>query len=153
MPFVAMQTNFRLSKILALTCGLLLVTGPARADVTPHEQLKQHIHDAVEKVKAAPTAAEKRSILDDELRAMTTALNRARQMTDRSSEKESIDALRARVQEKLDELHGQNGYTAVPDGELDTFADYVQQDFEQADRVVTISVTTALLIVLILLLL
>ena len=148
-----MQTNFRLSKILALTCGLLLVTAPARADVTPHEQLKQHIHDAVEKVKAAPTAAEKRSILDDELRAMTTALNRARQMTDRSSEKESIDALRARVQEKLDELHGQNGYTAVPDEELDTFADYVQQDFEQADRVVTISVTTALLIVLILLLL
>jgi len=148
-----MQTNFRLSKILALTCGLLLVTAPARADVTPHEQLKQHIHDAVEKVKAAPTAAEKRSILDDELRAMTTALSRARQMTDRSSEKESIDALRARVQEKLDELHGQNGYTAVPDEELDTFADYVQQDFEQADRVVTISVTTALLIVLILLLL
>jgi hypothetical protein len=129
------------------------VTAPARADVTPHEQLKQHIHDAVEKVKAAPTAAEKRSILDDELRAMTTALSRARQMTDRSSERESIDALRARVQEKLDELHGQNGYTAVPDEELDTIADYVQQDFEQADRVVTISVTTALLIVLILLLL
>jgi polyhydroxyalkanoate synthesis regulator phasin len=148
-----MQADFRLSKILALTCGLLLVTAPARADVTPHEQLKQHIRDAVEKVKAAPTAAEKRSILDDELRAMTTALSRARQMTDRSSEKESIDALRARVQEKLDELHGQNGYTAVPDEELDTFADYVQQDFEQADRVVTISVTTALLIVLILLLL
>jgi hypothetical protein len=153
MPLVAMQADFRLSKILALTCGLLLVTAPARADVTPHEQLKQHIRDAVEKVKAAPTAAEKRSILDDELRAMTTALSRARQMTDRSSERESIDVLRARVQEKLDELHGQNGYTAVPDEELDTFADYVQQDFEQADRVVTISVTTALLIVLILLLL
>jgi hypothetical protein len=74
-------------------------------------------------------------------------------MTDRAAEKESIDDLRSRLQEKVDELNGQNGYTAVPDGQLDTFADYVQQDFEQADRVLTIGVTTALLIVLILLLL
>lgn len=148
-----MRSALRSTGLLALACSLAFVVAPAQADVNPHEQLKQHVREVVENVKAAPTAAEKRSILDDELRSMITALDRARKMTNRPSEKESIDALRARLQEKLDELNGQNGYTAVPNGQLNTFADYVQQDFEQADRVVTIGVTTALLVVLILLLL
>ena len=148
-----MRSVLRLSGTLALACSLAFVVAPAQADVNPHEQLKQHVRDVVEEVKNAPTAAEKRSILDEELRAMITALDRAEKMTDRAAEKESIDDLRTRLQEKVDELNGQNGYTAVPDGQLNTFADYVQQDFEQADRVLTIGVTTALLIVLILLLL
>jgi len=148
-----MRFPLRLTGVLALACSLVFGVTPAQADVNPREQLKQHVRDAVEKVKAAPTAAEKRSILDNELRTMITALDRAKKMTGRAAEKENIDALRTRLQEKLDELHGQNGYTAVPDGQLNTFADYVQQDFEQADQVLTISVTTALLIVLILLLL
>ncbi len=147
-----MRSAFRLTSVFALACGLAFGGSPAQADVNPHEQLKHYVRDVVEKVKAAPTAAEKRSILDDELRTMITALDRATQMTDRAAEEEGIDALRTRLQEKLDELNGQNGYTAVPAGQLNTFADYVQQDFEQADRVITIGVTTALLIVLILIL-
>lgn len=41
---------------------------------------------------------------------------------------------------------GRADYDAVPDDRLDAFADYVQQDFEQAPRTVTIGLTTDLLI-------
>lgn len=137
--------------ILAIVFGL--VVAPARADVNPHEKLKQHVRDIVKSVKEAPTAAEKRSILDEKLRTMITALDRAEEMAELSPQDQSaIDALRAQLQEKVDELHGQNGYEAVPDRQLNSFADYVQQDFEQADRVITISLTSALLIILLIIL-
>jgi len=147
-----MRIAFRLSGIFALACSLF-IAGPVQADVNPREQLKQHVRDIVKTVKDAPTAAKKRAILDEKLRAMVTVLDRAKQMTKRSAHEKNIEALRARLQEKLDELHGQNGYTAVPDGQLNTFADYVQQDFEQADQFITISATTAVLILILLILL
>ena len=45
-----------------------------------------------------------------------------------------IDHVKAMIQEKQDELAGSNGYSRVPDGQLNTFADYVVQDMEQADQ-------------------
>jgi ribosome assembly protein YihI (activator of Der GTPase) len=148
-----MPSVLRRSAVAVLAVGLLALS-PARADVNPHEKLKQHVRDVVQAVKAAPTAAEKRAILDEKLRGMIAALDRAERMATLSAQdQKGIDALRARLQEKLDELHGQNGYEAVPAGQLDAFADYVQQDFEQADRTLTISLTTALLVVILLLLL
>lgn len=148
-----MRFASRLSLTVVLIAGLMFATQPVQADTTPHEQLKQHVRDIVQEVKAASTPAEKRSILDEELRDMIAALDRVEQMTTLSERNQAgIDALRSLVQEKLDELHGQNGYEAVPDRQLDTFADYVQQDFEQADRVITISLTSALLILLIIIL-
>jgi septal ring factor EnvC (AmiA/AmiB activator) len=137
--------------ILAIIFGLVAV--PAHADVNPHERLKQHIRDIVKSVKAAPTAAKKRSILDEKLRNLVKALNRAEEMETLSPQDQSaIDALRAQLREKINELNGLNGYEAVPDHQLDSFANYVQQDFEQADRVVTISLTSALLIILLIIL-
>lgn len=137
--------------------GLLLAfappASPAKADVNPHERLKQHLRDVVQKVKRAPTAAKKRALLDEKLRGMIEALSRAERMSDPSSkEAASIEILRSRLQEKLDELHGRAGYSEVPAGQLDAFADYVQQDFEQAARTVTIGLTTGLLILILLIL-
>ncbi len=134
--------------------GLGLVSSPAFGDVSPQDQLKKHVQELVQEVKQAPSAAEKRSILDSKLRDMITALDRAESMGGVSSaDKQGIDVLRTRLQEKLDELNGQNGFEPVPNGELNSFADYVQQDFEQADRTVTIGVTTGLLILILLILL
>lgn len=140
---------------LVFVLGLILAVSPAQADVSPHDRLKKHVRDVVQSVKAAPTAAEKREILDDELRTMIAALDRAERMANTLSEEDraGIDALRARLQEKLDQLHGRDGYEAVPDAQLDTFADYVQQDFERADNTITLSVTTALLILILIILL
>lgn len=149
----AMHFASRLPLTVVLIAGLLVAIQPAQADTTPHDQLKKHVRDIVQKVKAASSPAEKRSILDEELRDMLAALDRIEQMASLSERDQTgIDALRSLLQEKLDELHGQNGYEAVPDRQLDSFADYVQQDFEQADRVVTISLTSALLILLIIIL-
>lgn len=149
-----MRTSARLFGVAILVVGFVLPTAQAVADVDPHEQLKQHLRDVVHKVKAAATPAEKRSILDEELRDMLTALDRVEAMSNLSSRDQAgIEALRTRLQEKLDELHGQNGYDAVPDSQLDAFADYVQQDFEQADTLTITITSTALLVLLLIILL
>lgn len=149
-----MRTFARFFSVLFLAGGLIGVVSPAQADVNPHEQLQQHVRDVVQDVKSAETPAVKRSILDEELHTMVAALNRVEQMTELSAEEQAgVDALRSRLQEKIDELNGQNGYEAVPDGQLDAFADYVQQDFEQANGTITLGVGTALLIILLIVLL
>lgn len=134
--------------------GLGLLSSPALADVSPHDQIKKQVRDLVQEVKEAPSAAEKRSILDAKLRGMISALDRAEKMGALSStDQKGVDVLRTRLQEKLDELNGHNGFEPVPDGQLDNFADYVQQDFNQANSTVTIGVGTALLILLLIILL
>lgn len=142
------------SSFLSFVLVLGVWSSPAQADTNPHERLKEHVRDVVQRVKRAPSPEKKRAILDEELQGMITVLNRAERMSNpTSSEEKGIDALRTRLQQKLDELHGHADYDKVPAGQLDAFADYVQQDFEQADRTVTISVTTGLLILILLILL
>ena len=65
---------------------------------------------------------------------------------------DGIDRLKATLQEKQDELAGSNGYARVPDEQLNSFAEYVVQDMEQADQVITISLVTLLLIVILIVL-
>jgi ribosome assembly protein YihI (activator of Der GTPase) len=149
-----MRSILRRSAALLVAFGLLSVVGTAHADINPHKKLKEHVRSMVQEVKAAPTAERKRALLDEKLRGMIDALDRAEAMANlSSSDQEGLDALRTRLQEKLDELHGQNGYEAVPANQLNSFADYVQQDFEQADNTLTISLTTALLILILIVLL
>jgi len=145
-----MRSVASLLGLFVLVAGVAVA--PAQADVTPQDRIKEHVRDIVQTVKAAPTAARKRALLDEKLRGMIEALDRAETMTSLPQDQSGIDALRARLQEKLDELHGQNGYEAVPAGKLDAFADYVQQDLEQADTI-TIGVTTGLLILILIILL
>lgn len=150
----AMHLRFYVLPLVVFAVGLGLLSAPARADVSPHDQLKKQVQELVQEVKDAPTAEKKRSLLDSKLRNMISAIDRAEQMgTLSTTDKKGIDALRARLQEKLDELHGHNGFEPVPDGQLNNFADYVQQDFEQAAGTVTLSVGTALLILLLIILL
>jgi thioesterase domain-containing protein len=148
-----MRSILRRSAALLVAFGLLSVVGTAHADVNPRKKLKQHVRSMVQEVKAAPTAEQKRALLDEKLRGMIDALDRAEAIANLSpNDQEGLDALRTRLQEKLDELHGQNGYEAVPANQLNSFADYVQQDFEQADTL-TISLTTALLVLILIVLL
>lgn len=118
-----------------------------------HDKLKSEINNMVESVEEAETAVEKREILNTSFDKLITTFNRVQSM-DRvpEADKEALADFKNSIQEKKNELNGTNGYEKVPDSELNDFAQFVQQDFEQADRFITISVTTALLIVLILLL-
>ncbi|MCB0287262.1 MAG: hypothetical protein KDE57_11445, partial [Calditrichaeota bacterium] len=60
---------------------------------------------------------------------------------------------KATLQDKQDELMGNNGYERVSDAQLNAFSDYVVQDMEQADKTISISLVSALLIVIIIILL
>jgi hypothetical protein len=64
-----------------------------------------------------------------------------------------LERFRATLQEKQDELAGVNGFARVADNQLNTFSDYVVQDMEQADQVVTISIVALLLIIILVVLL
>ncbi len=119
-----------------------------------HDKLKKEINEMVENVQEAETAVEKRTILNRSFDNLVTTFDRVSAMEQvPESDKKAIADFRNTIQEKKDELNGADGYEKVPDTQLDEFADYVQQDIEQADRVITISLTTALLIIIILLLL
>lgn len=115
--------------------------------------IQKYFNDTACKVKETTAPAQKREILSKSLQTMSKALDRVESsellsQTDRAG----IDRFKAALQEKQDELTGSNGYKRVSDAQLNDFSDYVVQDMEQAERYITISVVTALLIVIILIL-
>jgi hypothetical protein len=117
-------------------------------------QLQKYFSDAAHKVKATENASEKRKILNESFQSMSKALD----MVQRSAliskdDRVGIDRFKATVQEKQDELAGSNGYVRVSDEQLNAFSDYVVQDMEQADVIITISVVTLLLILILVVLL
>lgn len=145
-------------KKLTITFLLLLLTvmsAPLQAQSPDaHDKLKKHINEMVMNVQEAETATEKRAVLNQSFDDLVTAFNRV-SSNERvpQSDKEAIADFKNTIVDKKHELNGTNEYEKVPDAQLDEFADYVQQDIEQADRAITISLTTALLIIIILLLL
>jgi hypothetical protein len=112
--------------------------------------LQKHFSSAAAQVKTAGTAAEKRAILDRSMRTMSNALEVAEHSASLSpNDRAGIGMLKMRLQDKQDELIGANGFTAVPDVQLNSFSTYVAQDMEQATEMVSISLVALLLIILI----
>jgi hypothetical protein len=70
-----------------------------------------------------------------------------------NDDRAGIDRIATSIKEKQDELAGSNGFTRIADAQLNLFADFVVQDMEQADQMVSISVVTLLLILIIVILL
>jgi hypothetical protein len=114
------------------------------------DKLQNYFSDVAGKVKAAAEPSQKRAILDDSFTRMSKALDVAQDNPLISkADKAGIDQLRTIVKDKHDELAGLNGFDRVPDLQLNAFADYVVQDMEQADKTVSISLVTLLLIIII----
>lgn len=64
-----------------------------------------------------------------------------------------LNVLKLGLIEKQNELNGVEGFNEITDENLDEFSDYAQDYLEQANnRTITIGVTTAILILLVLLL-
>jgi hypothetical protein len=105
-------------------------------------------------VKATTEPGQKREILSNSLQTMSMALDKVQSMPlVPKNDRAGINQLKTALQEKQDELAGNKGYERISDAQLNDFSDYVVQDMEQAPKTVTISVVTALLILLILVLL
>jgi len=134
--------------------GILMgvLTLPAYAD--GKGAIQKYFSDVATRVKAADSPSEKRDILNGSLQTMSTALDMLGTSASISPDDAAgIDHVKALIQEKRDELAGNNGYARVPDGQLNNFADYVVQDMEQADQLITISIITLLLIIILIVLL
>ena len=117
------------------------------------DNVQKYFSDAACKVKATADPSQKRDILNNEFRDMSKALDMVRSMPFVSkADRDGIDRFKATLQDKQDELAGTNGYARVSDAQLNAFSDYVVQDMEQAAHYITISVVTALLIVIIIIL-
>jgi hypothetical protein len=117
-------------------------------------ELQKYFSDAATKVKATDSPSEKRTILNESFRTMSTALDMVQSSQSISkNDGVGLDHFRATLQEKQDELAGSNGYMRVPDEQLNAFSDYVVQDMEQADQLITISLVTLLLIIILVVLL
>ncbi len=134
-------------RLLVLMC-LLSFAGIAQGQ----DKLQNYVSDAASNVKATSDASQKREILDRSLTKLSKALDIAqRSPLVSKQDKVGIDKFKAVLMEKQDELAGVNGYEAVPDAQLNAFADYVVQDMEQAQNI-SISLVAALLIVIIIIL-
>lgn len=137
---------------------LLFAVQPLLAEASttdPIERFKQYLNRTVTEVKETDDPAEKRARLNTSLEKMKRATERVRGLPGVNAEdKAALAELEADFSDKLDQLNGENDYEPVDDAQLDRFADYVQQDLEQAQRlVISISTTVLALIILLLLLL
>jgi len=123
-------------------------------NVKAENMLKDYMNETNQKVKQADMPEVKRLILNNSLTHLDNVMQEVENMPGVSKDNlAAVQAYRNKVQNKINELNGKDGYERVPDNQLNAFSNYVMQDLEQADRVLTISLTTALLVVLILLLL
>lgn len=147
-----------MKRIVLTTAALLLFAMqamPADAtDIDAMAKFKEYVNQTVTEVKQAEDPAEKRSILSSSLERMKKAADVVAKMPGLDADdKAAVAAFDANISDKLDQLNGTNGYERVGDTDLDEYADYVQQDLEQAQRIViSISLVALLLIILILLL-
>jgi len=117
-------------------------------------ELQKYFNDAAKKVKATENPVEKRKILDESFRTVSTALDVVASLPFIPKDDiAGINRFKSALQEKQYELAGTHGYTRVADVQLNAFSSYVVQDMEQADQTITISLVTLLIIVLVILIL
>jgi len=137
---------------VVITLAMQTVALAQSTNVT--EMLKTHFNETVQLVQQTENADEKRIILNDSFDKMITAIERIESKTRLTSdEKNILLSYKNDLLDKKNELAGLDGFNQVDDADLDEFSSYSQDFLEQANRTVTIGVTTALLIILILLLL
>jgi hypothetical protein len=116
-------------------------------------EIQKYFNDAACKVKATSDPGQKREILNNSLQTMSKALTwveRAGLIS--NDDRAGINHFKTALQEKQDELMGNNGFERVSDAQLNAFADYVVQDMQQAAETITVSLVSALLIIIILIL-
>src|SRR5690554_4454600 len=138
-----------------LVIALIAFLSPLKAQSSKAQEIiKKNINEMVIDVERTSNPTEKRKVLNKTFDKFFTTIERVEKMESVSADdKAGLNEFKASFVEKKNELNGLNGFAKVPDIQLNNYANFVQQNFEQADRIVTVSLTTVLLIVLILLLL
>jgi len=126
----------------------LFVLNEAKAD-DMRKELQKYINEIITEVKEADDPEEKREILNDLFGDLQKAFAAAKNLPYVPAEDhKGINELEEMISERYDELNGLNGFTKVPDNKLNEFATFTLQSIEQADTVLTISLTTLLLLII-----
>lgn len=147
-----MKKTISISLVVLFVIGFQVSAIAQNGDATA--KFKKYINNVVQKVEKADNPEQKRKILNESFENMVTTFDKVASMQGVSEkDKKAISKLKADIIEKKNELNGLNGFAGVKDNRLNNFANYIQQDMEQADETITISVTVLLLIIIILLLL
>jgi len=135
--------------IILFTCQTAIAQSGSFSEI-----FKQHFNETAEKVEQAETAEEKRTYLNDSFDNMLTAINRIERTANLSDDEQAqLISFKEDIEERKSELNGLDGFDEIVDEDLDDFSNFSLEMMEQANRTITLSLTTALLIVLILLLL
>ncbi|MCW9707204.1 hypothetical protein [Fodinibius salsisoli] len=149
----------KLLKIATVFLSLLFIAQPAVAtpDLPDRDEaldlFKGYVNNMVQKVEKVEDPDLKREIMNDSFDNIITALDEAVSMGIVSQkDQKAVAALKKSIQEKKNELQGLKGYKRVANNNLNNFANYVQQDLEQADTI-TFSLSATLLVLIIILLL
>jgi len=137
--------------VIGIVVMMIVMVLPANAGVKG--ELQKYFSNVASKVKASDNVSEKREILNESFQTMSKALDRVEgsgliSQNDRAG----INRIRTSIQEKQDELTGVNGYERVTDAQLNAFSNYVVQDMEQADVVISVSLIALILIIILIVL-
>ena len=113
------------------------------------KELQKYINEIITEVKEAETPDEKREILNDLFEDLQSSFSAAKNSPYVPEEDhKGIDMLETKMRDRQNELNGLDGFEKVPDNKLNEFATFTLQDIEQADTIITISLTTLLLIII-----
>lgn len=144
-----------LTTILASTLLIFAIQTTSFAQSTDiTETFKKHFNETVQAVEETDNADEKRAILNESFNKIITAIDRIESRASLTEDEiASLNSFKLGITEKQSELNGLDGFDEIMDEDLDDFSNFSQDFIEQANRTITIGVTTALLILIILLLL
>ncbi|MCH8496441.1 MAG: hypothetical protein LAT57_12530 [Balneolales bacterium] len=147
-----MKTVYTLLSALILVFTVQTVSFAQSTDLV--ETFKKHFNNTVETVKKTDDPAKKRTILNNSFDKMISTIDQIESLgTLTEDDHGRLNVLKLGLIEKQNELNGVEGFNEITDENLDEFSDYAQDYLEQANnRTITIGVTTAILILLVLLL-
>lgn len=147
-----MKIPYTILTSILLVCTIQTVSFAQSANLT--ETFKNHFNETVQKVQDTDKADEKRVILNKSFNKMITTIDRIESLaTFTDDESAELASYKFSLTEIQSELNGLDGFDEIMDEDLDAFSNFSQDFIEQANRTVSIGVTTAILIVLLLLLL
>ena len=144
-----MSRFFSISASMLMMVFVVVVTQRAAAGSgVLEERFKVSLNTAIQNVRETEDPIAKRKMLGDFLIRMDQGLGVAKAAV---SEKDgrALDVLQLKLRTDYAELSG-HGTVKVPDADLNRFANYVQQDVEQAAGGIYISVGGLIIILLLL---
>ncbi len=143
-------------KILCIILLLFVAVQPLMAmdnSSRLEDQFKEYMNEIRMKVNKIDDPVEKRAMLNMTLQKIIRALDTVSTLESLSEkDQKAIAVIRSGFQDKYNELNGLNGFEKVADTDLNSFADYMLQDLEQARRMVSMSIAAFIIIILLIIL-